>query len=156
MTGAGKGLFATRDIAQGELITLYPGDAVVSYEDADHTAGSNAQIFFGKHVLDQDVQRYAKDLKMYEIPATHKFHVIADPLLCDDAAYLGHMANDAACCVSVQDRARYEEETAKGSNAEHISVQGCHVATHAVNDIEKGQEIFVSYGYGHWSQYFLT
>ena len=48
--GAGTGLFATRDIAEGELVTLYPVDAMLIWEDASHSIESNLQIFFSKHI----------------------------------------------------------------------------------------------------------
>jgi hypothetical protein len=39
MEGAGKGVFASRDIAAGELITLYPGDAVLYWPSGDRSPG---------------------------------------------------------------------------------------------------------------------
>jgi hypothetical protein len=35
--GAGRGLFASRDIREGELITLYPGDALLYWENGRNT-----------------------------------------------------------------------------------------------------------------------
>jgi len=46
----GQGLFATRDIAEGELITLYPADAAFVWEDKERSEESNVKIFFGKHI----------------------------------------------------------------------------------------------------------
>ena len=52
---AGLGLFATRDIRKGELITCYPGDALVVLEEGeennDFTYGVNTHdVIFGPHV----------------------------------------------------------------------------------------------------------
>jgi hypothetical protein len=46
----GQGLFATREIAEGELITLYPADAAFVWEDKERSEESNVKIFFGKHI----------------------------------------------------------------------------------------------------------
>lgn len=35
--GAGRGLFASRDIREGELITLYPGDALLYWKNGRNT-----------------------------------------------------------------------------------------------------------------------
>lgn len=35
--GAGRGLFASRDICEGELITLYPGDALLYWKNGRNT-----------------------------------------------------------------------------------------------------------------------
>jgi len=45
-----QGLFATRDIGKEELITCYPGDAVLCWEDADHSPSRKLEVFFGRHV----------------------------------------------------------------------------------------------------------
>jgi hypothetical protein len=37
LPGAGRGLFASRDIREGELITLYPGDALLYWENGRNT-----------------------------------------------------------------------------------------------------------------------
>jgi hypothetical protein len=60
--GAGRGLFATRDIAAGEVITLYPSDAVLLWEDAEHSIESEVQLFFGRHVTqaDRDLARVVR------------------------------------------------------------------------------------------------
>lgn len=50
INGAGQGLFATRDIEAGELITCYPGDAVLCWEDSDHSWARDIRVFHGSHV----------------------------------------------------------------------------------------------------------
>jgi len=174
--GAGQGLFATRDIDVGELITLYPGDAVLCWEEiasesnvlSDSSPNKPSRHFelidvvFGQHLApaQQNVDRYIQELRAYEVPASDCLSIIGDPDLCSDAAYLGHMANDASSCTSPEDFEIYEKQTAAGVNAEHISlgtnrgselhVDGCHVAVRAIQFITAGQEVFVSYGHGYW------
>ena len=50
INGAGQGLFATRNIEAGELITCYPGDAGLCWEDSDHSRARDIQVFHGSHV----------------------------------------------------------------------------------------------------------
>ena len=82
--GAGQGLFATRDIAEGELITLYPSDGVIIWEDAEHSPDGNVQVFFGRHVSEagRDAARAVLELKGYHVPITERRSVVADPALC--------------------------------------------------------------------------
>ena len=59
----GRGLFATRDIAPGELVTLYPGDALLSWPDGDaasRSAGCEIKALFGSHVPNDE--QTAEDL----------------------------------------------------------------------------------------------
>ena len=44
----GDGLFASRSMVAGELITFFPGDALLVWEDGDRK--SDMMIFFGAHV----------------------------------------------------------------------------------------------------------
>eukprot|EP00277_Geminigera_cryophila_P011852 CAMPEP_0179447386 /NCGR_PEP_ID=MMETSP0799-20121207/31245_1 /TAXON_ID=46947 /ORGANISM="Geminigera cryophila, Strain CCMP2564" /LENGTH=307 /DNA_ID=CAMNT_0021238203 /DNA_START=5 /DNA_END=928 /DNA_ORIENTATION=- len=153
VSGAGNGLFASRDIALGELITLYPGDALLRWEDGvDHSPSRPVQVFFGKHVspADQNAQRFVNELRAYEVPASASMSIIGDPNKQDDAAYLGHFANDAAMCSSENDRMRYQQDSEAGANSEIISVMGSHMASRALKHIKTGDEILVSYGYGYW------
>jgi hypothetical protein len=82
--GAGQGLFATRDIAEGELITLYPSDGVIIWEDAEHSPDGNVQVFFGRHVSEtgRDAARAVLELTGYHVPITERRSVVADPALC--------------------------------------------------------------------------
>jgi len=171
---AGQGLFATRDIGKEELITCYPGDAVLCWEDADHSPSRKLEVFFGRHVpsTTQNANRAMTELRNYEVPAADTLSILGDPLVCSDAAYLGHMANDGACpdftlpalggkdgstsdpgylfSMAQDDQDRYEVESNSRVNAEHITVEGSHVVTRALRPINAGDEIFVKYGYGYW------
>jgi hypothetical protein len=88
------------------------------------------------------------------VPASDTLSILGDFLLASDAAYLGHMANDGACpdfalpALGVQEG--YQSASFLRVNAEHITVEGCHVVTRALRPICAGDEIFVSYGYGYW------
>eukprot|EP00961_Rhodomonas_salina_P190350 2568197-Rhodomonas_salina.1 len=164
ISGAGQGLFASRDIEEGELITCYPGDAVLCWEDG-HQRG-DAEIYHGQHIdtSESNMRRFANELHSYEVRASATIGVLGDPLLCDDPTYLGHMTNDGACpdfsgnagdAVSMsdvlqEDRDSYETASKARANAEHISLEGCHMVTRALKPIPASGEVFVTYGYGYW------
>ena len=163
LPGAGSGLFATRNISEGELISLYPCDAILIWEDSDHSADSTVQIFFGKHVpaAERDVTRAVTEWRGYEVPCHERMSIVADPRRSDDSAYLAHFANDVASCASADEQEEYERVSAAGANAmiipldvEELDSKGngqvLHFAQRAIREIKAGQEIFVSYGAGYW------
>ena len=145
----GRGVFATRDIAEGELITFFPGDALMLWQDAgkrDHG------LFFGKHVPKEargagSVDELRRD---YELTVDATRTIVGDPQRADDPAYIGHMCNDGAACVTLDARAHYAVETARACNAAFFPVEGCHMWTKAIRPIAEGDEVLVSYGEGYW------
>lgn len=60
ISGAGRGLFATRDIPKGELVTCYPGDALLYLpevpedEDEDDYVDVDEIVIWGTHVDEKD------------------------------------------------------------------------------------------------------
>ena len=62
ISGAGRGLFATRDIPKGELVTCYPGDALLYLpevpededEDEDDYVNVDEIVIWGTHVDEKD------------------------------------------------------------------------------------------------------
>ena len=150
----GEGLFATRDLEEGELITFYPGDALLIWADADRSPDRDVGLFFGAHVPEAERTRdvLGTQAREYEMTATATMSLVGDPVRRDDPAYLGHFANDGASCDSLEPAAReaYNQATYDACNAAHISLGGCHTATKAIRPIPKGAEVLVSYGENYW------
>jgi SET domain len=163
--GAGRGLFASRDIRCGELVTLFPGDALLLW-NASRGVGDFGEggvgVLFGRHVVgeDRDPDRVASDLaRRYEVKISDSRSLVADPRRIDDAAYLGHIMNDGAALLLREDesgncaaaaRTRYSRLSHERHNAAFFVSEGCHLAALATRDIAGGEEIFVSYGEGYW------
>eukprot|EP00566_Odontella_aurita_P018250 CAMPEP_0113528308 /NCGR_PEP_ID=MMETSP0015_2-20120614/1772_1 /TAXON_ID=2838 /ORGANISM="Odontella" /LENGTH=326 /DNA_ID=CAMNT_0000426825 /DNA_START=83 /DNA_END=1063 /DNA_ORIENTATION=+ /assembly_acc=CAM_ASM_000160 len=155
----GTGLFATRPIDANELITLYPGDALLAWGDEyggrPGPAGCPLQARYGPHVSDLEqtspefflLRPEARD---FEVFVGRRRSIVGDPARNSDPAYLGQLANDAACLRPGEDVKVYEESSAAGENAAHLSIEGCHFATVATRPIGVGEEILVSYGEGYW------
>ena len=70
----GTGLFATRDIRAGELITLYPGDALLYWKDGREARSTSKRVcsgvVFGAHIPmgERDADRVTSaDARAYEV-----------------------------------------------------------------------------------------
>lgn len=113
IAGAGRGLFATVDIPDGEVITCYPGDAVLYEMEArddgelavDVGEGGLDMVLWGAHVpsgerWDDDAVFDGTDaqppLTCYGMAVGGAYSVMGHPALDDDPAYHGHYANDGA------------------------------------------------------------
>ena len=174
---AGRGLFAARHIKEGEVVTCYPGDAIVrttvdckGSESANHDIKdrSNWVITWGDHISTDDLdangiigdhQVLPDDLLPYIIHAMGDYGILGLPIYSsrdanDDTTYLGHFANDGASNIpfTVEDVGPYIIESCELSNAVNKDVCGCHIVTVATRDIQEGEEIFVVYGPGYWME----
>jgi hypothetical protein len=155
ISNAGRGLFASRDITEGELITLYPGDALLVWNKTVGDFGQEVGVMFGSHVqgADRDASRVSTDeARSFELKIGPVHSIVADPLLTDDAAYLGHMANDGAILTKRDNASReiYSKTTVDRHNAAFFVMEGSHFVAVATKRISKGEEILVSYGEGYW------
>jgi hypothetical protein len=159
---AGLGVFASRDVATGELLTLFPGDALLEWTAQVGAFGAGVGVRFGDHIIgaDRDASRVSSDsARLYEVEILQQrttspccYSIVADPRLVGDPAYLGHIINDGACLSQSDNASRtlYSRYSFDRHNAAFYEMEGCHLSVEATKDIEKGEEIFVSYGEGYW------
>lgn len=148
----GDGLFATRSIAVGELVTFWPGDALLVWEDGQR-ASSDMMMFFGAHIPqeERDAGQIANErVAEYELYSSPKISAVGDPTRRDDPSYLGHFVNDAATCASPDGVAAYRRDSAAAANVEAVLLEGCHFALRALRPIDADAEILASYGEGYW------
>ena len=151
--GAGRGLFATEDVPCGEVITCYPGDALLTSED-----GTKA-LLWGEHVpdgmiLDDEAvfvgTESAPPLTSYSVSVDDRYSVLGHPSLDDNPAYYGHYANDGVDGLGLgidelgleESIDAYVEKCADGQcNAS--TVQGSPPVT-STRDIRAGEEVLVT------------
>lgn len=148
----GDGLFADRDVAEGELLTFFPGDALLFWADGDRE-NSDVMCFFGAHVpqSERDANEIVTDrVKSYELYVSGKISAIADPSRRSEPAYLGHFANDGSTCPSPEDVESYRRDSAAAANARVCLLENCHFALQASQPIKSGDEILLTYGEGYW------
>ena len=152
IAAAGNGVFASRDISAGELITLYPGDGVrveAGAEAAELWAVSGTDG--SPRGTDASILERGKDYEReVDREADRSPSVLGDPHLVDDPAYLGHMINDGATCTREALRTAYVAEAAEVCNVQQVSLDGSHVAILAARDLWEGEELFMAYGAGYW------
>jgi hypothetical protein len=162
LPGAGLGLFASRDISAGELITLYPGDALLYWKNGREASSSRvcSGVVFGAHIPEEEkdaVRVTTESARQYEVCASSTLSCVGDPRRDSDPAYMGHFANDGAMCDSSGgDQRMYREASRIAANADHVTLEGCQLATQATRDIESGAEIYVSYGEGYWLSHLMS
>jgi hypothetical protein len=168
----GKGLFATKEINKGDMITMYPIDVSV-YETKDpETSAHKALVCYSQHPTPESLapevvgntilenRAYAHAVAANGMPLTMALETATK----HDPSHLGHWANDAVCYAPLEEDAEsdaqkqsikeYEEESYNRSNAEHLSVaRGIFVITVAKRDITVGEEITVKYGVDWWSSW---
>jgi hypothetical protein len=151
--GGGRGLFASCDCRPGELLTCYPGDALIA------TTGGREekwQVQWGDHVPEEyRAVQLRDDQKACVLQATDGIGILGLPELDDQAAYLGHFCNDGVTSTPkcMQELAPYELESQDKANASHQDIcNSSHMVTVALRAIKKGDEIFVSYGADYWME----
>lgn len=150
---AGLGLFASRDVKDKEMVTLYPGDALLAWKNGVGDFSADVGVQFGNHITDRDARRVtSNEARGYELKIREGHSLVADPSLVDDAAYLGHMINDGSALSnkSNKSRTKYSQDTFDRHNAAFQLMEGCHYVAIATKDVAKGEEIFVSYGEDYW------
>ena len=161
VAGGGLGVFATRTLEEGEIFTLYPGDALLHFADGTTDAAGvltadEVKVSFGQHVGAERRRAQTQSIdtltvaRAYELPATSMMSLLGDPTLVDDLAYVGHMVNDCAACRATSGLGAYAIATATHVNAAHMPLLGCHFASVTTRRVEAGDELFVSYGPGYW------
>lgn len=152
----GQGLFATRDMLEGQIMTFYPGD-VLAYWHGNTSRPS--KVTWDSHVPPELVESIQGDLGRllsYELSDSSNdgfYSLIGHPELVDDPNYLGHMLNDGAQWHEDDSTEAYERASALSANAEFMCIHGCHYAVVASRRIDRGEEIFASYGLRYWRRH---
>lgn len=148
LPNAGRGLFASIDCKQGELLTCYPGDILVHQTTGLQNVPDN---------LMEDEGRLRSLLQSNCIGVSDEYGILGLPELDQDMAYAGHFANDGARPPRTEgELGQYVAESEKMANAQHLPLENLHVVTVALRDIQKDEEIFVSYGPEFWRDHEST
>ena len=120
----GDGLFALHDLAEGDLITFFPGDALLFWEGGNREG--NMMCTFGSHIpqSERDAQHIETErVKEFELYVSALISAVGDPARRDDPAYLGHFCNDGSTCDSPARVGSYQQESADAANARAVLVR---------------------------------
>ena len=138
--GAGMGLFATRNISAGELVTMYPCDTIATTSPAqgdaedeilfDVNAPTDSEWYEGWKMQSS---AFIQSAWSYSVRMSPRRVIIGNPAATDDAAYLAHMANDFAICLD-SDQTTIQAYVASSEGAANVGLDsatanGCHVVT---------------------------
>lgn len=147
--GAGRGVFATEDCLEGDLLTCYPGDILL------HPTGF---IPPPKEKGIDDDATLRDLLSRYCIGMTEEYAIMGLPTLDQDMAYAGHLINDGiAKPPETEDQLeQYLEESEAKANAQLIPLENLHMVAIATRDIQKDEEVTVFYGPIYWMEHTST
>ncbi|KAG5186591.1 hypothetical protein JKP88DRAFT_135917, partial [Tribonema minus] len=153
----GSGVFAKRDIKEGEFVTFYPCDAF--YVGDPVHSGSTAAIRFDDRMSSEKCEELMKS-SAYTLGSCGIGRMfIGDPDVTDDKWFLGHMINDGVaitqrCEDMVTQCVVYTRASRARANVEavYLSVgrQLCVVAMCANKDVRLGEEVLYSYDFPYW------
>lgn len=153
IAGAGRGLFATEDIANGDVITCYPGDALLyecdmdddgdDDEDSADDGDVGEMVLWGAHVPTRE--RWDDDavfdgaggtppLTSYAVAVGPAYSAMGHPALDDDPAYHGHYANDGAGQLELPRPAAGDDAGPEACIAEYVlaSLEAANAMHHSV------------------------
>lgn len=152
----GNGVFATRKIKRGDVVTFYfPYFLNYNYadpndKDREKTADIVVPVLSRRKIKgDKDFN----DLFKSTIKIPDNFFLMGDNEFISDSRFLGHMINDP-CDFSKGhvDEEKYERELLNKANASVVSYTNDrrYIYVGAMRDIEIGEEILVPYGGRFW------
>lgn len=154
----GKGVFAKRDIAVGDLITLYPCDFLTTVVSGDRTNGSPiiCEYVAAPHLSIEMVDKarnpaFTTKINEYTFNITDKLSAIGHPDMIGDSAYLGHMCNDGGYSSDIKTLSEYITRAIEKGNAIIEPLWGgLHLAVLAAKPIKAGDEVLIAYGPEYW------
>ena len=150
----GRGVFATKVIYEGDLVTFYPGDICEFLPNGDranpHWSGVFPSERFATH-FGRDAIKDRRD-NAYAYDVSKNYTIIGDPMFDSDPNYMGHFINDGAKPgTSDKSKPIYETISYLKTNCKFVHVQhDLQVAIVATKDIKPGEELFVMYGVPYW------
>ena len=140
----GMGLFATRDIEEGEWITTFPVHWVVMVTGENREFGC-ARKCYGEDMKDDDFTELIKSgflnkLSGYSMGILQDLTIIADPQFKNDNRLFGHFIND----LSFTPFEEYDEDKSNcGFKVLDI---------HTKRKILKGEELSICYSKQYWEE----
>lgn len=163
ISDAGLGLFATKNIKAGSIVSFYPAHALgfeledgrqlwLSSNEADriHFAANPSSTSSYLHATDQPIFRRKSLLDDID---DSPIYLDANPNRKPDELWLSHYINDGAIVQSNDQHGieEYYTQTRRRKNCIHLPFGPSPVmATVATKKIKKGEEIFTSYGCVYW------
>lgn len=153
------GVFASTDLKQGDIITIYPADYLVetvNKQNNDYNLLVSKEFYqlkfdnleFNKENL---VKMYSDTLYDYFIHLEPNIQISSIPDLATSNTYLGHMINDATDIIPTSLDMEHQYYNSSQTNANCCFKNYNNVLfVIAINDISKDDEILATYGINYW------
>ena len=142
--GAGRGVFATKNIKVGDLITFYPADYICyKYKTGEYII-LTSEIAHKAGYKDTDCNFE------YCLRVDNNYSVIGDPRICNNNTYIGHLINDGYLPSKTDTSVEYYLNSSKKSNCCFHSINGLQMVIIATKDINIGEELYITYGHKYW------
>ena len=157
--GAGLGLFCSRNVPAGSLVSWYPVHALcINYADGGSTLLSMNE---NEHEWDHTDSAYSLNLlgnrpliAGWDLDSGDKVLVDADPLKSTPLPWQAHRINDGSLIRSntLQAVQEYYHQAFEKMNVAMVSSFGPSPICVAVTtrDVRQGEELFTPYGYSYW------
>ena len=162
-SSSGRGLFATRLLRPGVVVTYFPAHLIWRHSDDWHSAALSPELCA---LVDDDAEQRALLQREYTVQLG-EWCLTGMPQLCHDERLLGHMANDAACCdpffnltaeqllekpgLLLQQSLHYYQEVQQYANASlECNESRTLMALVVRRETYAGEELLVAYGLRFW------
>jgi len=135
----GMGLFATRDIEEGEYITTFPVHWIVMTDGEQREFGCSRKCYGEDTDFEELIKSgHLNKLADYSMGILQDLTIISDPLFKNDNRLVGHFINDLSFIPSEE------------YNVEKQNVGFKVLDVHAIKKINKGDELSLAYGPEYW------
>jgi len=151
----GNGLFASRKIKKGEIITFYPPHYILHYKNGNHYPNCPVNQLDSDIVKEKQL-KFNESIFRYRFNINSEYSICGDPRITDCPTFLGHMINDGARGHSTRKNYNHKDEEiynkilffVNNSYAQYVG--NSYMVIIASKDIEKDEEILMPYGYDYW------
>ena len=162
----GLGLFATRDLGEGELVALHPVDRILKVTPGAGVAGALAdeadEAYFGPREPSMSAEEYARRQEAYRQVYSHVnparpdvFYIDANPQKADVAGWLGHRINDGAQLVpgcGEDELIEYYIESGAKRNVCSVALCVPLLGFVTTTSVAAGDELLATYGHQYWAR----
>ena len=157
---AGNGLFAKKDISQGEIITFYPGDIASFLPNEDQIKPEHVSLeTYSQRFKNQFEKNIKKErdanamMNKYTYNVDKKYRIIGSPYFKDDTNYMGHFINDGSKLNPSDTSKEYLEASLLKSNCGYFHMKDLLIGIVATENIKKYEELYIPYGEEYWENY---
>jgi hypothetical protein len=137
------GVFATSNIAMGEIITIHPVHFAIFFFEGRSNDPLSKCI---KMLISSNEYNYSEDINCRHRFDMNKYYtIIGHPSSVADPVYLGHMISEGG--TSFDSEESYEFSVQERVNSRFLCIDTLVIVCTATRDIKADDEILISYGY---------